>query len=539
MKLLIFFIFLSFLSFNLSAQLGEIVVIGNKEEEGSLTGSAHYIDQEKLTQVVTGDINRVLREVPGVYLREEDGMGLFPSISLRGTDPNRSSKILLMEDGVPIAPAPYSAPEAYFFPNSARMSGLEVLKGSAQIKYGPQTAGGVINFHSTHFGEQRKTKVRSYSGTQREVMNHLTHTDRKNNWAYVVELFNRTNEGFKQLEPTESNSNNAHTGFRQFEPQARIKYTSDNKLQSFEFKYGMTRMNANETYLGLSDEDFNQNPFMRYSASRFDYFDATQHRSYLRHQVQLSSDSSLTSTAYFNKFERVWYKLDKVNGSIGLADPASRDILRGRAAGTLNIRNNDRAYQSMGVEEVYKKKITKDKVSHQFELGLRIHHDYIQSNNRTDDFTQDASGRITGVTRGATGDGRNSAYATSLYLEDSINMGALTIVPGLRGEFVKFRTQDKLANTGSDKKLELMSAGVGANYKLRNKDSLFMGIYQGNTLPNAADYVKNDIRPERSVTLELGHRHRNLNGVESELTLFHTELRDIYVPQNLILGSPV
>ena len=99
-------------------------IFGNKYIARHRTGSAYYISPEELKKFNYTDINRVLRSIPGVTFYEEDGFGLRPNISLRGTSPERSAKISLMEDGVLIAPAPYSAPSAYYFPSVARMQAV-------------------------------------------------------------------------------------------------------------------------------------------------------------------------------------------------------------------------------------------------------------------------------------------------------------------------------------------------------------------------------------------------------------------------------
>ncbi|MFM9004573.1 MAG: TonB-dependent receptor plug domain-containing protein, partial [Flavobacteriales bacterium] len=98
-------------------------------------GSGTRINAAQLQKLNQNDVNKVLRSVPGVQIRDEEGFGLRPNIGLRGTPVNRSAKITVMEDGILMAPAAYSDPSAYYFPTFARMGGLEVLKGSSQIKY--------------------------------------------------------------------------------------------------------------------------------------------------------------------------------------------------------------------------------------------------------------------------------------------------------------------------------------------------------------------------------------------------------------------
>ncbi len=126
-----------------------IVVTASKADTIDIGGSVQRLDTADLERFSYNDVNRILRQVPGVYLQEEDGFGLRPNIGIRGSGTDRSARVAVMEDGVLIAPAPYAAPAAYYFPRVARMSGVEVAKGPAAIKYGPMTVGGALNLFST------------------------------------------------------------------------------------------------------------------------------------------------------------------------------------------------------------------------------------------------------------------------------------------------------------------------------------------------------------------------------------------------------
>ena len=106
-------------------ELKPVQILGDRQNTFSVSGSAHVLTNEDLEEKENTDVHRMLRDVPGVYFQEEEGYGLRPNIGIRGSGRDRSSKVSLMEDGVLIAPAPYAAPAAYYFPSAGRFYGVD------------------------------------------------------------------------------------------------------------------------------------------------------------------------------------------------------------------------------------------------------------------------------------------------------------------------------------------------------------------------------------------------------------------------------
>ena len=181
----------------------EIVVVGSREAVQHLPGAGAYIDAESFSARGYDDINRALRRTQGVYMREEDGFGLFPNISLRGVDSQRTSKLTVLEDGVLTAPAAYSAPAAYYTPTTARMQGIEVLMGSSQTRFGPHTTGGVINYRSTAIPEAMSGRLAVSFGSANELRNHFwignTWSTEHGTFGVMGEHYFRHSDGFKKI----------------------------------------------------------------------------------------------------------------------------------------------------------------------------------------------------------------------------------------------------------------------------------------------------------------------------------------------------
>lgn len=60
----------------ITVTLDEITIIGSKDNVPLMTGSNYYVDKEQLENEQITDIHQVLQTVPGVYVSEEDGLGL-------------------------------------------------------------------------------------------------------------------------------------------------------------------------------------------------------------------------------------------------------------------------------------------------------------------------------------------------------------------------------------------------------------------------------------------------------------------------------
>ena len=104
----------------------DVSIFSEPEQVFELPGAGDYIGPERLQKYNFSNINDILRETPGVYSREETGAGLIHNISIRGTATLRSTQINMLEDGINIAPAPYSAPDSYYSPLTRKMHAIAV-----------------------------------------------------------------------------------------------------------------------------------------------------------------------------------------------------------------------------------------------------------------------------------------------------------------------------------------------------------------------------------------------------------------------------
>ena len=506
-------------------------ILGNKFVAKNRTGAAYYLSTEELAQFDYTDINRALSKISGINFYEEDGFGLRPNISIRGTSPERSSKIAIMEDGILISPAPYSASSAYYFPSVARMQAIEVLKGSSQIQYGPYTTGGAINFVSTEIPEKFRGKISTSFGRFKTGQTHATIGNSSEKFGYMFEILNYNSDGFKSL------NDDLNTGFDINEITSKIKFVpkTPNIDQSFELKFHTYDEISNETYLGLTETDFQKNPYLRYPGSEKDKMSAEHKQYVLTHELFVNEKIKITSNFYENRFKRNWYKLDDVvhdNNSQKISKVISNPsqfsehlkILSGELdyENALKVKANNREYISRGIQtKIDYHWYGKNESFNDLELGIRIHYDE-EDRFQWEDIYNINNGFMALESYGEKGSqGNRISFANSFasYIMYKYKFKGLTISPGLRYESIKLGRDDfgksnplrNIENLSTrENKVSVLIPGVGFNYTFSNNLSVFGGIHKGYSPPGSSDGQK----AEESVNSELGIRFstKKLNG---------------------------
>lgn len=506
--------------------LDNVYITGGKDEVLQQPGSATFIDDVALEAFEYTDIHRVLNAVPGVNVQEEDGYGLRPNIGLRGTSPERSKKISVMEDGILSGPAPYAAPAAYYFPNISRMSAVEVFKGPSAIQYGPATVGGAINMVSREIPYQAQGELDVQYGTDNFQRYNLYQGQQVGDLGYLIEGLRVSADGFKDLDSGGANKGN--TGFIRNDVNLKTSWQSLGEIsQLFILKLGYADEDSNETYLGLTRDDFDTDPYRRYAASQLDKSEWQHQQFQLTHILEFDS-ATVSTDIYRNNFNRDWFKVNGFDTNDSdltlakiLADPNSSanqayyQVLSGQADSAtseqqLRLGNNGREFFSQGIQTRINNSFEFLGLDNDLELGIRVHQDQVQRDHTEQNYNM-FNGELQAVGSGpeTTVRNDNDALALALYIQDEIQIDQTLLSLGLRYETIEASKTTYGEITGIKEAKNTLSQsvllpGVGIYSQLNSELGIVAGIYKGYTAATAD--ARGETEPELSTNYELGSR---------------------------------
>ena len=503
-------------------EVESVTIIGSKDDLKELAGSGAVISNEDLEKAMDTDIQKILTAVPGLYMRTEEGYGLRPNISIRGTAIERSAKVTIMEDGVLVAPSPYTSSSAYYFPTTGRIHSVEVLKGSAVVSQGPQTIGGAINLISTPIPEVNSGKFIQELGQNGMARTHAYYGVNSGNFGALVEVHEHSSDGFDSIANV-----GGDTGFDKSDLMLKAEYSSGN--HTLKFKMVDLEENSDQSYVGLSQASFNADARMRYGATAYDEMMNDGEQTSLTY-VGDFDNLDIVFTSWQNDYHRDWFKVsdfnnlkehgeqDDINELISDANNGSANaqaILDGQLPVQIEYKHNNRYYTNEG----YQFTVSTEIGIHALTLGYRDMEDSesrVQAHEYADQAADGSLSAIYGY------DGLNNSNnrlressATSYYIEDTMDFGKLAITLGYRSEDYEQRHRrwsDKAGPNLTEVRIgpadnrdtmaynDHTTSSIAATYDLNDTTTLIAGFHEGMTPMFGAD-------PEEADNMELGVRY--------------------------------
>lgn len=522
----------------------------------AVPGSSAVVNRQQLEAERPYSVREALQGVPGLHVVGEDAFGLNLNIGIRGLDPRRTSRTLLLEDGMPIHLAPYSDPTAHYHTPLERLQRIEVIKGSGQIVHGPQTVGGVINFVTHPVPRSFEGNVDLAVGTRDFSRASARVGSGGDVGGWLVEVAQRQGMGSRD---------HSHHRIRDVSLKGEVDL---GERQTVRVKLGYYEEDSNFGEAGLDQARFEEDPFQ--NAFRNDVFELERTALQVVHTLDFSPTSRLATQVYYQKTDRASYRqldaiveaevedgeaekereelrFDEVGSDgagivAGCPEGIDYSVPNGfeQFASLCGNQMRPRQYEFYGIEPRLELEHNAFGLRSELVTGLRLHHEKI-NRKRYNGATPTARENSPGT--GLRDEFDIETDAVAAYVQNTVYAGNWSFTPGLRYENYRQKnriTQDEFApvvpsaNT-SQRNSELLP-GLGVTWFGLPNTTLFAGIHRGiapprpdaNLPPGDEDLEK--VYPELSTNIELGLRSTPVRGVQVEATLFEIDFKNQILP---------
>lgn len=504
-----------------------VTVIGERINLDTIPGSAVVISSEVLEESRVFTINEAMRKVPGVFARDEEGFGLRPNIGVRGLNPTRSSKVLLLEDGIPITYAPYGDNATYYHPPVERFDHIEVLKGSGQILFGPHTVGGVINYITPAVPGESTGKLVASLGDHdfREV--HGSYGDSFGDTGFIAHGTYKETDGARD---------NMH--FRVGDVNLKIVHELSER-QALTFRGSYYDESSQVSYSGLTLAEWQDDPYQNAFAD--DHMYASRWGTSVTHRFDLSPAVTFTTNAYYTNFSRDWWRQSS-NSTQRPNDRSDPDCSSmANLDSSCGNEGRLRDYWTAGLEPRVSIQHGLFGVDNVTDAGIRYHYEDQQRIQANGDFPWSRTAG-TSVNAGIKEDSDRHVEAMSGFVQNQFDLGRWTVTPGLRFEHVDYERINNLTGEAGNNTVEEWIPGLGTTFEAAPGTVLFAGVHRGFAPPGVADIVSAsggsvDLDAELSWNYEIGVRGTVRDDISYEATLFRMDFENQIVPASVAGGS--
>jgi Fe(3+) dicitrate transport protein len=508
----------------------QVTIIASRDRLFTKTpGSVAFVNSKELKLLNPLSANEALRRVAGVHVVDEELAGMRVNIGIRGLNPDRSRSVLILEDGVPVALNPYGEPEMYYSPSIDRMAGLEVLKGSGQVLYGPQTIGGVINYVTADPSEEQSFQARLTGGEGGFFTGLLNYGNTVGNTGIQVNFLRRQADNLGMLDFTVNDFN------------AKLKQIFSER-SVLGVKLGAYMEQSNATYVGLTQPMWDEGgqDFVRLAPD--DLLAVNRYSVSFHHDYTINPAIKLRSLAFAYTTTRNWRRQD-FSSSPSASNQSgviwgNRDIPGGALFMQQGNGHRNRQFEVAGFEQRLESSYYIGSKASELVAGYRMMHEraYEQRINGTRPWAKSGA-LVSDEIRGGT--------AVSLFAQNKVKATEkLTLSGGLRAEFFNFEREiirnpfggvvrdTSIINSNT---IAGLIPGAGFTYQMNPNFAWFGGLHVGFAPPRVKDAITAvgevlDLDAESSINYELGFRTTALRGVFFELTAFYMDFANQIIP---------
>jgi Fe(3+) dicitrate transport protein len=523
------------------AEFPEIVVLGKSDRLFSkIPGSAAFIGAKEINKVQPLSGNEVFRRVAGLHAVDEEGLGMRLNLGIRGLDPDRSRNVLVLEDGIPVALAPYGEPELYFTPTMDRMAGVEVLKGSGQILFGPQTIGGVINYQSLNPPAESKGLVRMNVGQGGFFSTFLSYGNSVGAVGYQINYLKKRAD---QVGLTGFDMDDLNTKF--------LLRLSDKSTLSL--KASIYQEISNSTYIGMTQSMYDQGGLDFVHMAPDDLLKVRRIAGSASHDYKINNKLSLKTTAFAFETTRNWRRQDfSSNGEENTKPNNWTGVTWGDESipnGAIYMRNStgnrNRRFEVAGLESSLKWEYNVFNLDNKLIVGGRYLHEraYEQRINGSNK-TASSGNLVEDEIR--TGEAISAYFQnkTQINKQWQVHFGARLENFQYERDILRrsFAGQVKDTSLVRENTITEIIPGAGFSYNPWSKFNVFGGVHSGFAPPRVKDAISGagevyELDAERSTNWELGLRTEAGRGLFLELTGFYTKFSNQVIPVSESSGA--
>jgi len=459
------------------------------------TAARDVISPQEVAEAGTLNLQEILRRSPSIHISEETGSDSLPNIAVRGISGNdgifRSVNVAMFADGIPLAGGPYGAPGASGFPLlMERVYAIDMQRGGAAVRYGPNNVSGILNFLTRPIPEVTTLYTRASYDSFNDASIYTAFGGTYDDFGFLAEGVYKAGETYRD-----------HGDYTLQNYSLKTRYAHTDTVRSFLQVESFD--DDSDLADGLSLAQYQADPFQ--STSLQNRFTANQKRINYRLEVETTDTTQFDLITYYYETERTFF----LGSPLHYGDSPNFIQATPRPMSTWAVQPQvTHRYEAWGTDST-------------LIAGVRYHEE---------DLTRKVERTFPDGSQTQISDDDFDYRAMSAFAQNEFVFGDWTVTPGVRFEAVDIHGESQTGITNDQDFTEILPA-VSAAWLVRPDVSIYANV-QSSFQPPAANVLElsgdpQEIEAQYAWMYEVGTRTQTRDGaLTADLAVYQIDYSD-------------